>query len=66
MDKEAEARAVKGYMLVFQTLLPLIHHLNINRARNYGSYTWFNMAWFIFLYSLYISFSSFSLIYIKF
>ena len=52
MDKEAEAGAVKGYMLAFQTLLSLIHHLDINRARNHGSYTWFTMAWFIFPYSL--------------
>lgn len=66
MDKETEDGAVKGYTLAFQTLLSLIHHSDINRARNHGSYTWFPMAWFIFLYSLYISFSSFSLIYIKF
>lgn len=37
-------------MLKSRSLLSLITHLDINRARNHGSYTWFTMVSCLFFY----------------
>lgn len=59
MDKEAEARAVKGYMLGVPDFVITDSPFGHKQGPEIMAVTWFTMAWFIFS----IPFTSLSLLF---